>query len=66
MLNDAAYSYMRSQGLAATTIAHLQAQPETRFADHAGWLAHLDRLGLIALRVTPELADRFAGHRFAS
>jgi hypothetical protein len=54
VLNEAAYGYMRSQGLAATTIAHLQAQSATRFADHAGWLAHLDRLGLTALRVTPD------------
>jgi hypothetical protein len=54
VLNDAAYGYMRSQGLAATTIAHLQAQSATRFADHAGWLAHLDRLGLTALRITPD------------
>src|SRR4029077_19075615 len=66
VLNDAAYSYMRSQGLAATTIAQLKAQPDTQFADHAGWLAHLDRVGLTALHVTPEPADRFAGHRFAS
>jgi hypothetical protein len=53
-LNDAAYGYMRSQGLAATTIAHLQAQAATRFADHADWLAHLDRLGLTTSRVTPD------------
>jgi hypothetical protein len=54
VLNDAAYGYMRSQGLAATTIAHLQAQAATRFADHADWLAHLDRLGLTTSRVTPD------------
>jgi hypothetical protein len=54
VLNDAAYGYMRGQGLAATTIAHLQAQSATQFADQAGWLAHLDRLGLTALRVTPD------------
>jgi hypothetical protein len=45
VLNDAAYGYVRSQGLPATTIAHLKAQPEVRFDDTAGWLAHLDRLG---------------------
>ena len=54
VLNDAAYGYMRSQGLPAATIAHLKAQPEVRFDDTAGWLAHLDRLGLTALRVTPD------------
>jgi len=47
-------------------IARLAAEPETRFADRTAWLAHLDRLGFAALTVTPEPADRFAGHRFAS
>ncbi len=66
MLNDAAYGYMRKQGLPAASIAHLMAQPETRFADPEAWQAHLDRLGFTKLDVTPEPADRFAGHRFAS
>ncbi len=35
-------------------IARLTAQPETRFADQATWLAHLDRLGFTALDVTPD------------
>ena len=54
VLNDAAYGYMRNQGLPATSIARLRAEPETRFADQTAWLAHLDRLGLTALSVTPE------------
>ena len=32
VLNDAAYDYMRDQGLPAATIARLKAEPETRFA----------------------------------
>ncbi len=54
MLNDAAYDYMRKQALSAPTIAKLKAQAETRFDDHGTWLAHLDRLGLTALGVTPD------------
>jgi Transposase IS66 family len=54
VLNDAAYDYMRDQGLPAVTIALLAAGPQTRFADQATWMAHLDRLGFNALKVTPE------------
>jgi hypothetical protein len=54
VLNDAAYDYMRSQGLPAATIARLKAEPETRFSDQTAWKAHLDRLGFNALKVTPE------------
>jgi len=53
VLNDAAYGYMRKQGLPAASIAHLMAQPETCFADQKTWQAHLDRLGFTALDVTP-------------
>ena len=54
VLNDAAYDYMRNQGLPAATIARLQAEPETRFSDQTAWQAHLDRLGFNALKVTPD------------
>ena len=54
VLNDAAYDYMRSQGLPTATIARLKAEPETRFSDQTAWQAHLDRLGFSALKVTPE------------
>src|SRR5450631_3835911 len=54
VLNDAAYDYMRNQGLPAATIARLKAEPETRFSDKAAWQAHLERLGFNALKVTPE------------
>ena len=49
VLNDAAYDYMRKHGLPAPLIARLTAEPQTRFADQAAWLAHLDRLGFTAL-----------------
>src|SRR3984957_6524516 len=54
VLNDAAYDYMRNQGLPAATIARLKAEPETRFSDQIAWKEHLDRLGFNALKVTPE------------
>jgi hypothetical protein len=54
VLNDAAYGYMRKHALAAPLIARLMAEPQTRFADQATWLAHLDRLGLTDLNVTPD------------
>jgi hypothetical protein len=54
VLNDAAYDYMRNQGLPAATIARLKAEPATRFSDQTAWRAHLDRLGFNALKVTPE------------
>jgi len=53
-LDDAAYAYMRDHGLPAALIARLAARPETRFADQAAWLGHLDRLGFSALAVTPD------------
>jgi len=54
VLNDAAYDYMRAHGLSAASIALLAAAPQTHFADHATWLAHLDRLGLTTLKVAPD------------
>ena len=53
VLNDAAYAYMRAHGLSATSIALLAAAPQTHFADHATWLAHLESLGLTTLKVAP-------------
>ena len=54
VLNDAAYDYMRNQGLPTATIARLQAEPETRFSDQTAWQTHLDRLRFNALTVTPD------------
>jgi hypothetical protein len=57
---------MRTHALPATLIASLAAQPERVFANQVSWPAQLDRLGFTGLITTPEPADRFAGHRFAS
>jgi uncharacterized coiled-coil protein SlyX len=54
VLNAAAYGYMREHGLPAAAIALLAAGLQTRFADQAAWLAHLDRLGFNALKAMPD------------
>ena len=54
VINAAALAYMRSRALAGPVIRRLAADGDTRFADGAAWLAHLDRLGIATLRVTPD------------
>ena len=53
VINDAALAYMREHALAGSTIALLVEYPEKRFADPVAWQAHLERLGITALTVTP-------------
>ena len=48
MLNDAAFGYWRSRGLAAPVIARLVEAGETRLVDQAAWQAHLNRLGIVS------------------
>jgi hypothetical protein len=45
---------MRSRNVAGSVIQRLAAHPDQHFADHAAWQAHLDRLGITALTVTPD------------
>ncbi len=54
VINDAALGYMRKRALSGPVIARLEAAPARRFADHAAWMAHLQRLGVAALKVTPD------------
>jgi hypothetical protein len=54
VVNDAALAHMREHALARSTIALLASQPERHFPDHTAWQAHLGRLGLTALAVTPD------------
>jgi hypothetical protein len=54
VINDEALSYMRGRALAGPVISLLASHQQMRFADHAAWLAHLDHLGITALRVTPD------------
>jgi Transposase IS66 family len=51
VLNDAAFDYLRSRGLAAPLIVRLVEAGETRFADQAAWQAHLNRLGIVSPRL---------------
>jgi hypothetical protein len=48
VLNEAAFGYMRSRGLAGPLIARLAEAGETHFIDQAAWQAHLNRLGIVS------------------
>ena len=54
VVNDAGLAYMREHALAGTTIARLAEHPDKQFADPAAWKAHLERLGISELTVTPD------------
>jgi Transposase IS66 family len=73
VINDAALAYMREHALAGPTIARLAEHPDKQFADPATWQAHLERLGITVLKVTPNpvqiategaLWGSIAGHEF--
>jgi hypothetical protein len=48
VLNEAAFGYRRSRGLAGSLIARLAEAGETHFIDQTAWQAHLDRLGIVS------------------
>ena len=54
VINEAALSYMRQQALARPVVARLAEHPDKQFADPAASQAHLERLGLTTLTVTPD------------
>ncbi|MGH8322623.1 MAG: IS66 family transposase, partial [Steroidobacteraceae bacterium] len=54
VINEPALAYMRERALAGPVIRQLAAEPERQFADQAAWQRHLERLGIAALRVTPD------------
>jgi Transposase IS66 family len=54
VINDAAIDYMRGRALAGHVIRQLAGHQQTRFADQSAWQAQLARLGISALRVTPD------------
>ena len=54
VINDAALSYMRQRALAGPLVARVAEHPDKQFADPAAWQAHLERLGLSTLTVTPD------------
>src|SRR5205085_2129592 len=54
VINAEALAYMRQRALSGPVIARLAEHPDQVFADQAAWTAHLDRLGILALRVNPD------------
>src|ERR1019366_2731835 len=54
VINEAALTYMRTRSLAGPVISRLAGEPQARFADHTAWQAHLQRLGISDLRVSPD------------
>jgi hypothetical protein len=45
---------MRERALAAHVIVRLTEHPDHYFADQATWPAHLEKLGIAALKVNPD------------
>ena len=54
VINAEALAYMRSRALAGPVIAKLAQHKDHVFANRAAWSRHLDRLGILALTVTPD------------
>jgi hypothetical protein len=54
VINAEALAYMRQRNLSGLVITRLAEPPDQAFADHAAWTAHLDRLGILALKVHPD------------
>jgi hypothetical protein len=54
LINAEALAYMRERALAAHVIARLAEHPDRCFADRLAWNAHLEKLGISALRVNPD------------
>jgi Transposase IS66 family len=54
VINAAALDYMRDHKLPQATIALLTADAERRFAGPGAFLAHLEKLGIAALKVHPD------------
>jgi hypothetical protein len=54
VVNAEALAYMRARALAGPVIARLAEHVDCAFADGAAWSAHLDKLGISALKVNPD------------
>jgi hypothetical protein len=54
LVNDVALAYMAERALAGPIVAGLAEHPDKHFVDAAAWQAHLERLGITALTVTPD------------
>ena len=54
VINAAALTYMRERALATHVVARLSEHPDRGFANQEAWNAHLEKLGIAALRVNPD------------
>ena len=54
IINAGALAYMRERALAAPVIARLAEHPDRCFTDRQAWNAHLEKLGITALKVSPD------------
>jgi hypothetical protein len=54
VINAEALAYMRERALAAHVIDRLAGHPDRHFCDRKAWNAHLDGLGITALKVSPD------------
>lgn len=54
VINAEALAYMRSRSLAGPVIRMLAEAGDKHFVDRAAWKAHLERLGITALKVLPD------------
>jgi len=54
VINAEALAYMRERALAAHVIARLVEHPHRCFCDRKAWNAHLDVLGVTALKINPD------------
>lgn len=54
VVNAEALTYMRSRSLAGPVIRQLAEHETKHFADQQAWKAHLERLGITALKVMPD------------
>jgi len=54
VINTEALAYMRERALARHVIDRLAEHPDRHFCDEKAWNAHLDALGITALKVTPD------------
>ena len=54
MINDVALDYMRDHTLAGSLVQRLATHAQRQFADDKAWMEHLEALGIVGLRVTPD------------
>jgi len=54
VINAEALAYMRERALAAHVTARLAEHPDHCFSDQQAWHAHLDKLGITELKISPD------------